>query len=870
MDTAAWQQLESCFFEALELEAEAREAWLAKLEEEDAGLAARVRRLLDGDQGGGWIRASVEMACAQSPLFEEPGGDPVRRQIGPYRLIRELGRGGLGTVHLAERDDREFRQRVAIKLIKRGMDTDQIIRRLRQERQILAGLNHPNIARLLDGGSTEDGLPYFVMELIEGEPILEFCDRRRLDLEQRLLLLIDVCVGVEFAHRSLVIHRDLKSSNILITGGGEPKLVDFGIAKLLDTDHPRSQLLTTLPGLRVLSPDCASPEQIRGEPLTTATDVYSLGVLLCRLLTGRPPYELTEITATSLERTICGQAPRSPSALARRLDTMPNGLGASPAQLARRLSGDLDHIVLKALRKEPGERYLSVQELAADLRRHLSSEPVLARQGARSYRLMRFVRRHRAAVALASVFVFSLLAITAVAVYQKGLADRALQESEDAIDLLEDMLVQPAPGQSLSESTTLGEVLDGQADVLLRSELSPRATARAAEVIAALQYRVGRYGKALELWQRTAGIHRRQGSHVALIESLEPLGESALAAGRYDEAQDAWQEALGLLEREPGRRHLRPELLNSLAVLAATRGRNERAQELLEEAFLLESESGVATVTLGDILDNQAQVLQRQGRREPAEAILRQALRVHGLAMGEDHPKTAATKGRLASLLTTMLRLEEAETLYHETLEIQSKTLVAHHSEVLNTRLNYAALLKQSQRIDEAEAQLSEIISRLEPRDDHDPQLLSYAQNQLADLCRQRLDAGDFERSERLYEASLEIRQRLYGESDLRVSSPMYGLGRLYLAAGSTKLAEPYLRSTVEIREVGLTPPHRHLADALGSWGQSLLELGRFEQARQVLARSLEQQQALGRSQEAESVRQLLERLENRPAQSGP
>jgi non-specific serine/threonine protein kinase/serine/threonine-protein kinase len=347
----------------------------------------------------------------------------VDTRIGPYRLMHELGQGGMGAVYLAVRDDDVFRKRVALKILKRGMDTDSIVRRFRTERQILAGLDHPNIARLLDGGATADGLPYLVMEFVDGMPLAEHAETRQLGTTARLQLFLLLCTAVQYAHQNLVIHRDIKPANVLVTHDGVPKLLDFGIAKLLNAELSGQTLdAATAQGLQMMTPEYASPEQVRGEQVTTATDVYSLGVLLYELLTGRQPYRVTSRSGPEMVRVVCESEPLRPSVAVTRpaeshddAPAMTGGAGRStrirdPQRLRRRLAGDLDNIVMKAISKEPQRRYASVDQFAEDVRRHLAGLPVLARHDTLRYRTSKFVRRHRAAVAAAAAVFLALIA----------------------------------------------------------------------------------------------------------------------------------------------------------------------------------------------------------------------------------------------------------------------------------------------------------------------------------------------------------------------------------------------------------------------------------------------------------------------------
>jgi len=363
--------------------------------------------LASHEQAGDFLDEPV-LVGAEAAAGSEPVESLVGRRIGPYQMLREIGQGGLGLVYLALRVDDEYRKLVAIKLIKRGMDTRAIVRRFRHERQMLAGLEHPNICRLIDGGTIDHGRPYFIMEYVDGLPLDEYCNQRRLSVNERLTLFRTVCAAVHCAHQNLIVHRDLKPSNILVTADGVPKLLDFGIAKWL-LPEPSEQMKTST-GLRPMTPEYASPEQVRGGTITTASDVYALGVLLYELLTGHHPYLLEGCWLPEVERLICEAQPERPSAAVSRpkavLDAGPDG---SSEALRRRLAGDLDNIILMALRKEPARRYASAHELSEDIRRHLEGMPVMARKDTLAYRMGKFVRRNKSAVSAATLVLVSLL-----------------------------------------------------------------------------------------------------------------------------------------------------------------------------------------------------------------------------------------------------------------------------------------------------------------------------------------------------------------------------------------------------------------------------------------------------------------------------
>ena len=414
-----WRRVEALFEQALEASAGDRPQLLEAIG--DAELRQEVESLLHSHgEAGAFLDEPEHFFTGES--FD---GDTLApgEIIDRYRIIREIGRGGMGAVFLAERADDEYRKQVALKLIKRGTDTDSVLRHFRNERQILAGFDHPNIARLFDGGTTESGLPYFVMEYVEGLPIDEYCNGKGLSVIERLKLFREVCAAVSYAHRHLVIHRDIKGSNILVTAEGVPKLLDFGIAKLLqEGDEP----LATMTALRRMTPQSASPEQIRGEPVTTASDVYSLGVVLYELLCGRPPYQLASQSPHEMARVITEAEPKKPStAIARQGDDSKFGIRNS-----KLLKGDLDNIVLMALRKEPERRYQSVEQFAEDIRRHLEERPVLARKDTMGYRATKFARRNRTGLAAATVVLFILLAGIVVTSGQARIAQREKARAE--------------------------------------------------------------------------------------------------------------------------------------------------------------------------------------------------------------------------------------------------------------------------------------------------------------------------------------------------------------------------------------------------------------------------------------------------------
>lgn len=421
MNPDRWKQIEEIFQQAADQPLSNRAAFLETACGVDIDLRKEVESLLNAEgpvsqENLRDVIADVANLMGAASLQQMTG-----KRIGIYRLTGVIGHGGMGTVYRAHRDDSQYQKEVALKIIKREMISDLMVNRFLQERQILANLEHPNIARLLDGGTTEDGLPFFVMEYIDGQAITEFCKTRNLSVQERVKLVLQVCAAIQYAHQKLVIHRDLKPSNILVDASGTPKLVDFGIAKLLNPDLSVSGPAETMTVLRMMTPDYASPEQVRGLPISTATDIYSLGAVLYEMLTGERAHQFKQYTPTEIERVICFTEVERPSAIASRSPDI-------PARVAKMLAGDLDNIILMSMRKEPERRYQSAGQLSEDILRYLNGHPVIARADTVTYRTAKFIRRHKLALSALSLVLISLLFGIVATTYQSRRAERRFQQ----------------------------------------------------------------------------------------------------------------------------------------------------------------------------------------------------------------------------------------------------------------------------------------------------------------------------------------------------------------------------------------------------------------------------------------------------------
>jgi serine/threonine-protein kinase len=753
----------------------------------------------------------------------------------------------MGTVYRADRVEGGFEQRVALKVIRQGLDSDQLLRRFHEERQILARLHHPHIARLLDGGVDDAGRPYFALEYVDGTPITRYCDDRRLGLDARLGLFLAACEAVSYAHATLVVHRDLKPAHILVTAGGEVRLLDFGIAKVLGPDGPTDASLTTL-GLRAFSPDYASPEQVRGEPVGTATDVYSLGVILYELLTGVRPFELDGRSQAEIERIVCGTDPERPSTRASRTGAQPDGAAGSPPggraapataiRSPQKLRGDLDQICLKALQKDPARRYRSVEALAEDLRRHRAGLPVTARPDSLAYRSRRFVGRHRYAVAAAAVAM--LLAGGFAAYHTTRLArerDRAALEAAKAREVaqfLVELFETSDPGENKGRTVTARELLDaGAARLEGRLAAAPRIQASLLRVIGDVYRRLGLTGEARLLLERALAQDRRLygADHEETADSAAALGAVLQDAGQVDEAEPLLREALAIRRRRLGPEH--PAIVESLELLAflrETRGDSVEAERLNREAVAMsrtlwpsdDPRVAHAAAELGGLL-------RRQRRFDEAEPLLREALAAQRRRFGDRDLAVASTQRNLAALLRDRGDLEEADALLRQVIATRRAILGADHRDVAVALGSHAGLRQRLGDLAGAIDGYREFLRIAETTHQNRPHPdVAAGLYNLADALQR---AGRLDEAAALYRRAIVAVDAALAPGHSNRAYARVGLATVSIAGGDAAAAEPLLRDALAIRRAALPAGHRHIGDTLLQLAACLTGLGRFEEA---------------------------------------
>ena len=867
MDTRRWQRVSAIFDEAVDAARDVRAELLdrqcagdAELRREvEALLAADAAAALGFDQGVDLARSAVaaDWAEADDSQSVRPGD-----RIGPWRLIEEIGRGGMGVVWLAERADGQFEQRAALKLIKRGMDSEAVQARFLRERQILASLQHPHIAHLLDGGIAEDGRPYFAMEYVEGEPLLRYCAERRLNLEERIKIILDICAAVQFAHRQLVVHRDLKPSNVLVGADGSAKLLDFGIAKLLGGEVGGVTQTGEVKD-RPLTPAYAAPEQLSGEAVTTAADVYALGAILYELLTGQRARDLSDSpTPEEIRKLLEITAPPAPSKRAT-ID--------APVS-ARRLRGDLDTIVLTALKREPERRYPTVDAFAADLRRYLDGRPIAARRDSVVYRSAKFVLRHRLAVALASLAVLGLLVTTAFALWEAARAREQARQAETITGFLIDTFrVADPKGAPGGVKLSAVDVLDAGAhrlDAQLSSE--PELASRFAAVLGTIYLELGQddraitlFGHALELRHAAAddaGLraqlaraqyekgdyaaaeknvelallsHRASaGANSAIVaEDLALQGEIARRQGDFKKAEPLLQQALAMSRANLKAPHAKIAAdLNELAVLYGDMHRLDEGAALTEEALgMFRVLYGENHLDVAENLINLGSFRMQTGHVAEALPLLEQAIMIYRRLLPVDHPLLANALVTRARALDRAGRYPEAEPLYLEALAMQRRVLGEQHPDVAATLNNLAVLHLHRDDFaggaDFSRQALDVWVAQGKP--EH-----PFALGSKANLSVALRESGDLVESERLIRDVLAARRTQLGEKHFLVSYTMDQLGIVLRLSGRPAEAVAQHRQAQAMREGVTGMPALETAVAHVQYALSQADSGDLTSAR--------------------------------------
>lgn len=790
-------------FRALsELEPGPRAEKLDALRRQDPVLAREVERLLDG------AAASADWLDRPALDISRSGKEGHPEQVGPYRILGRLGSGGMGAVYRAVRTDGSFEQEVAVKLLRADATSEESYGRFAAERQILARLEHPGIARLIDGGTLGDGTAYLVLELVDGLTIDRHVEENHLGTRDRVQLMIQVCAAVDYAHRHLVVHRDIKPANILVDSAGRVRLLDFGIARLLDNDD-RQRLTGT--GILPMTPEYASPEQFAGLEVTVASDIYALGALLYRLLTGQPPLPLAGLTLETMLDTVLHRQPEPPRAL--RAD----------------LPADLEAIALMALRKEPQRRYHSAADMARDLRRFLDAEPVVAHPDRLGYRAGKFLRRHTLAVTAATVFAVGLAASSAFALWQAGRAesqrDRAERESARAgqvLEFLQEMLASASPEQAQGKEPTVRELLDRTAANLDEDALEPLSRAAVLETLGSSYLALGLAERGRPLAAEAAALTEAElgPEDLRTLTARHRHAMYHLYASEYREAITILEPTLAARRRILGPHRDTASTMGNLAIAYAGLGRVDDALALDEARLaMLETLTGPDSADTLNALINLGASYHQLGRYEEAATIFRRVWEGQTRNLGERHPKTLSALNNLAVLLRITGRTEDAEQRYRQLIGLRQEVLGPEHPQTFNAISNLGEFFLMNDRPADAQPLIEEAYAR-------------------------RLD--------------------VLGPAHQDTLESMVSLSRLALSQGDAAGAESLAREAyVRAREaVGPdSPPAAYAASALA---RSLSSLGRREEARRIGEQELTRRKAqLGSDHpEVEEMVELMAKLD--------
>jgi serine/threonine-protein kinase len=883
IDTRSWSRLDSILDHVLDLPVNELSPALARLCGGDRDLEEQIRSILATDLAvEGYLSRTARQGLIQGAAGLDAELPALEgRLLGPWRVLQPIARGGMGVVYLGERADGTFEQRVAIKFLGRGITTPAALARFRQERQILARLEHPHIARLVDGGVTDDGLWWFAMEYVDGSPITEWCVSRRLSARSILELFQQACGAVQVAHRNLIVHRDLKPSNIMVSSEGDVKLLDFGIAKMLEEEEGAERSFSTT---AAMTPNYAAPEQIRGEPPTTATDVYALGVVLYELLTGERPHRSKTGTFEDVRRAVLEQEPEAPSARIRR--QWREATHAGHDARAPGVPHELDAIVLTAVRKEPERRYPSVEALSEDVQRHLDGRPVRASGRTFGYLASKFFRRNR--VPLAATLMV-LLALSAGLYATARERDRARLEAARAREIKEfalGLFRVSNPEEGGRPDVSARELLDRGAARVDREIRDPRVKAEMWDMLGSVYQSLDLFPPAISMYRRAIVLRRAHPERpdTLLATSLRQLGSALNENGNYEEAERMLREALAMERRTFGAVHPRVGFATGeLAILENRMGHTAQAESLYREVIRVDSLTiGMKHRNTASDLGNLGMHYYSDGRYREAVPYIARALAIREQLFGRNHVETATGMDQLGLALVGTGAVDSGLVLMREALTIRRRWLAPDHPDIAHSLLNIGSTLAANGRLPEAEHDLGEALAlRRRMLDPKDPNL-AHTHNELAivfyregvldsaaahfdealriwayslpsdhgDVLTTRgnlavvyREMGRYAVSEKLLREVLAARLRFQKPDHLDVATSEYHLGRLLVMTKRPGEGIPYLHRADASRSAALDADDPRVAEVRLALGNALVAVGRREEGLTLLRQSLESAQ---------------------------
>ncbi len=850
MSSSNWPAIKKLFNELILLPVQAQQARLREVEATKPDVAREVSRMLQSIESGDSLvtnaiqEVASDMTGTQARRF-------INQRIGNYRITEHLARGGMGDVYLAKRDDGAFDQQVAIKLLRASFTADEDVNRFAAERQMLARLDHPHIGKILDGGNTDEGIAYLAMEYVDGKPIDTYCSEAQLSLQERLRLFQKICSAVDYAHRNLIVHRDIKPSNILVNDQAEPKLLDFGIAKLLQTD---TDAMKTQSGARLMSPLNASPEQVKGSRVTVTTDIYSLGVLLYQMLAGQQPYDIDDSSALAIEKAICETDPQKPSARLTQskdltddqLNSIADARSTDPGKLKRILGGDLDNIVLKALDKHAERRYNSALEFSRDVQCFLKNLPVQARRPSVSYKVQKFVQRNRVPTAVAAIGLLGILTSIFVSVNriaeERDIAQLEREKAVEISEFMQNIFESANPNLSAGENTTARELLNiGARDINTRFGTDSSTRITMLRVLGEAFYYIGNYDRAEEL------LSSALASEASVIRSNpSEIASTKLVLGMVKQYSDDWDEAQTLMtaaesERQQlfGRQSL--EVVDAIAkraFLVETQGDLDKAVDMYKEGLAIADQ-----VTDQDheykaiLMSRLSGLLRYQKKYDQAESLILDARSMQQRLYGDLNLELADSERQLAGLYRDTDQQDKAAPLYEKVIADVKNILGENHPEVGNVYNSYAIMLSKFGDHAGAITAAKEFLRITDLNTDGPSVDHTVIHNNIAAYYAK---ADDYEQSTFHYRKAIEMQNAVGMEPDhLNRAYPLFGLGNGYFRQELFEQAEPHHRKALELFEQNFDESHAYVSRLRCALAQTLIGMNELNEAQQLVDSAL-------------------------------
>lgn len=829
MSRADWENVEHIIDKALELPAEQRKTFIEKRCGKNDALKREVTELLDSIfESEGWLE---NPGSYKEDLYSEIAGDLsdthsrdllIGKQVGSYTIREKIGEGGMGNVYLAERTKDEFEHRVAVKIIRSGFASENNIQRFKREQKILAGMNHPGIARLFDGGVTNEGYPYIIMEYIDGIPIDEYCRENNCSLHKKLELFSQVLEAVQHAHENLVIHRDLKPGNILITRNGDVKILDFGISKLLDDD---ADDLITQTGSRLLTLKYAAPEQIRQENITTSTDLYALGIVLYQLLLHKEPFDFDDLTTYQTEQVILYETPPLPSSR------------AESKKMAKKLTGDLDAIVMKSIRKEPEHRYRTANEFLDDLSNFQQGLPVSAHDDSFNYRFNKFLKRHKRSVTVAAAIVLIIVGLSGFYTWQiskeRTQAMLEAQKAENVKNLLVELFEGNDPITGDAESVTLPQLLETGTEKILNKNLESSVKIELLLTLATIHQNITQFEKAKNLAEESLELARQHfGEHsVEAAESYIHLGGLEHDLGNYKEGKEHFLMAKQILDENSERSiPLYAKLYDHMGHAEEQLGNYEASQDYFSQALqVIEHQSEIDSSLYIRTLKNLSRGFYRNDNDQKGDSLLLLALNASKHFHGEQDVNTASILGDLGMYKMTRAEYEEARNYYNQSLEIKEAVYGEEgHPNYTATLTNLAVLEKQLKNFSVAESLFIKTMQIDEKMFGSDHPYVAMSKSHLAGIY---METGNLEKSRKFREEAMEIYLDSYGPDHYYLAAMYLNYGKLLSLQGEYEKAENYFKRSESVYKGYESTGKDNFAKLYFEWGKNDYRMNQYQSA---------------------------------------